>query len=1305
MKKMFKKFVSILLVLCVMVTTAVVALPTAHANPVAALGSFAKSKALQLGIRFACGAAIEQAALAEDDDASLAVQSFINYIICDGTSASVNEIKGMCKQILADMANLKSDVKDYTAMISSAIYNSDFRTEKGIYYDKWAEDVTNVINPKGSNEVSVNDAYNAYLKYYIASSLNSNGMPEDKTQRQQIETFWEEKFKEEFTEDKYSMSMVLSYKQALEDEFLKIQTIKPINDDNRESSRESVYNSAYVYLQFIKVIDELVDNYLADEAGTNGKVYTVTDCAATDAYYALPFAFQQREFIEAAAKEQIMTVTFMELCLNEYLAFQGSYLLNHLDDGWNTQDILTYIDNSGDESRMNYAECVSLYKDTIERDLEKAVALMESEYKINTTAYTGSHEDIKLSLNDFMEVEDAQRVAISISDFEKIHSYYKDTEGTEVYNPSWWYYKNENQSPQNIPDTLYFYRVMSGDASGTVYYILDPMQFGDSLDIKTLGTNVRRIPNAGYDAYIGDFYPVSVDYLNLIKTMSDGTNKFHVPASGAMTKELSALINVPCFSASSENYLKSFLGAYLPASSKTPYILTSTYDNHFDTGYDIDVKKAGVNLVSVEEMVDNKQIVSSSEITIEDAPAGKGYYTVILANNSNTFYQKASLKVNDNFSAVSKAEIAYSGGKVVAGQSATIESGSEVKIHFDIDNFTNFESLKLVRKNAEQTETVLINGYEELVLFADKDGKGYTYEMAMPYSEAEFVITTKDSDNLAYLTLNDPYSNANTFEIVDFAQDTLIEAGDFAAIEAGEKVTFKVSLKHPDTFKSIVAITEGKEKTIIEASTFKANYDSHSLFQYITTTMPEGDTEFVLNTSNVALNRAYAKAEDPAEVVSSINIHGKYTNTYLNSFERFRNGEELTISFSLKNSAKFESLVAVNTETREITTLVNSEEISELSIENGYYTYKTQMPSYNVEYVVVTKQSEEFVPVLLEKNEEGSFIIRDYEDLRSMAYFVNTGMDNYVNGNYTLANDIDVLNRELEPIASVNDNSVVFSGTFDGQGHTISNFKILSSMRSGEASLFGRISGEVKNLKLCGDYTAFNDGVYSVAYVSGLAKKLHEGAKITNVETNLNYKVEGFKTVVSVTGIAYQADNNVTIENCIVNDTVNLPQYNADYSGFVYNSGSNTTVNFKNCANTSIVNTGEGKYCAGIMYGATWVNINIENSYVACDFCGDNLAPFAGAIFANTKVTNSYYLDSCIGEESEFTELGTSKTIDDFASGEVSYLLNKSVTDGTQTWYQNLDDGEETDIYPCFDGKTVYAVSASGEETYSNFVS
>lgn len=83
--------------------------------------------------------------------------------------------------------------------------------------------------------------------------------------------------------------------------------------------------------------------------------------------------------------------------------------------------------------------------------------------------------------------------------------------------------------------------------------------------------------------------------------------------------------------------------------------------------------------------------------------------------------------------------------------------------------------------------------------------------------------------------------------------------------------------------------------------------------------------------------------------------------------------------------------------------------------------------------------------------------------------------------------------------------------------------------------------------------------------------------------------------------------------------------------------------------------------------------------------------------FAGSKLENTYYLSEKTGEEN-------AKTAEQFASGEVCCLLNRGVTDGSQIWYQNIDNDAEKDAVPVPDRShgTVYSGYQGCIKTYSN---
>ena len=149
-----------------------------------------------------------------------------------------------------------------------------------------------------------------------------------------------------------------------------------------------------------------------------------------------------------------------------------------------------------------------------------------------------------------------------------------------------------------------------------------------------------------------------------------------------------------------------------------------------------------------------------------------------------------------------------------------------------------------------------------------------------------------------------------------------------------------------------------------------------------------------------------------------------------------------------------------------------------------------------------------------------------------------------------------------------------------------------------------------------------------------------------------------------------------TIKNIFITDSYFGSNY--DYVGSFVGFGHNDCV-IENCgSDATIIGS---NYCGGIA-GQTVGKIT------SCYFAGKISAnsTYSSAIASDdigySTLTNCYYLDTC----GLASTRDTAKTADQFASGEVCYLLNNSVTDGTQTWYQTIG----TDKYPTFSGSTVY---------------
>lgn len=735
MRKMSKKLISILLALCLSCSMVTIATTSVSAGIGTKIATAVAKKAIQLGIRGACKLSTELAAQADNDNASIVVGSVINLLILDGQGVTVNKISDMCEDILEELNKLEENVREYTSAISSAIDKQNTSDIKMLFSDKWKSDVSDVIAP------SVDNAFDIYIKYLIASSLHTNGVPNADTY-DSLKTYWKDHYHSELTENDYTEAALKQIKTDLEEAFIKIY-----DSTNGIKSKDKAYNSAYIFNVFSSTITNLVDNYMYDST-TDGKAYTVVECAATDAYYTLPFSSQQYEFVNSVARRQTMVVTLMQMALNEYLSMQGEYLQANYGDGWNTNVNLSYKNDSGDDSVTTYEQCKDNYQGLLESSLEQATYLLESDIDINTTAYTGKAEDLTLTLYDYMQPEDAAAVNLTINNYESSHDYMPEIKPTEADNSMT--IEGAVKNSNYIASELKFYRVMSGGNHQDVYYILDTAQFSnsDALDIYNLKEHIKRYgPSGGSDKLYGDLYPVSVDYLNLIKSMSDTANNFSIPSAKEITDDFAALVKVPYFSAVSGFSLQDYLKNYLPSDvSGNTYILTSSYNNNYNKGGNTSVKNATIDCVNTNSVLDNTYTFATDSFDVGEALNNVDKYTVILSNDSDTYSQTATMSVLDKAGSVRNAYIEYGNGNIEQGKSGTVKSGDDITIKFRLSDSTTFDSLLMVRHNAQDTETVLIDSDDFNEYFeVDSDGY-YTFDTKMPYSNVEFVLTTTTMD-------------------------------------------------------------------------------------------------------------------------------------------------------------------------------------------------------------------------------------------------------------------------------------------------------------------------------------------------------------------------------------------------------------------------------------------------------------------------------------------------------------------------------------------------------------------------------
>lgn len=259
-----------------------------------------------------------------------------------------------------------------------------------------------------------------------------------------------------------------------------------------------------------------------------------------------------------------------------------------------------------------------------------------------------------------------------------------------------------------------------------------------------------------------------------------------------------------------------------------------------------------------------------------------------------------------------------------------------------------------------------------------------------------------------------------------------------------------------------------------------------------------------------------------------------------------------------------------------------------------------------------------------------------------------------------------------------------FIGEFNGNGHSISGLYINSETIS-YAGLIGQLA--------CG-ISCVHDLTLKDVYI-----------KAPNA-----YGVGG------IAAGTYSHENSPTIMNCFVENGTIIGKKNVggivgySTSGFHYNEEDVVLDEDFNIADTSaklitvIVNCGNNASIIGetnvggiVGEGTFYVNKCFNTGDVTATTDGV-AGSIAGIVTAKSFVGNAYYLaGEAFGEyaQKENLAFAEQKSEKQFASGEVTYLMNGGTSEGNLIWHQNIDNGKKFDATPVLDA-THGVVSAAG---------
>lgn len=281
-----------------------------------------------------------------------------------------------------------------------------------------------------------------------------------------------------------------------------------------------------------------------------------------------------------------------------------------------------------------------------------------------------------------------------------------------------------------------------------------------------------------------------------------------------------------------------------------------------------------------------------------------------------------------------------------------------------------------------------------------------------------------------------------------------------------------------------------------------------------------------------------------------------------------------------------------------------------------------------------------------------------------------------------------------------------FKGHFDGQGHTIRNFNVTSSVNY--YGLFGVVSegSLIEDFSIYGTLNLGHKTGGVVAYTRDTActiRGIHSFLTLNVTEANATAERPG--------GIIGSAVNGTTnIENCTYSGILNAGGHTGNIGGivgYIYNS-STAIVNITNCLFDGEIQNGDSAdgQCGGIVGYNNSGKATIKNCLSIGTIVSSvgNIGQFIGRLNGNNTVfANNYYLGELVNGTTSGKSAGGAAPVlvdaSELASGEICWRLNGE-TFIDVNWRQTIYE----DSYPMVknEGGVVYKTSFDGYDFVSD---
>lgn len=346
----------------------------------------------------------------------------------------------------------------------------------------------------------------------------------------------------------------------------------------------------------------------------------------------------------------------------------------------------------------------------------------------------------------------------------------------------------------------------------------------------------------------------------------------------------------------------------------------------------------------------------------------------------------------------------------------------------------------------------------------------------------------------------------------------------------------------------------------------------------------------------------------------------------------------------------------------------------------GTYTLNVFSEQYNGDYQTDYASAFEAVTLTVSATPEqinGVYQIKTANNLFWFAALVNgtltDGTAQNAAASAVLTTNIDLTGEAWTPIGS---ESNPYTGTFDGQNHTISGMTIENA--ESYSGLFGNVTGTVRDFTVTGSITITGDETVSrVGGAVGSLGTASVGGTVSGVTSDVDITVSaGNDHIGGVVG-SMPENSSPTVESCVYTGNITVTVEAGSVAGVV---GYIRTGTIQNCANQGgiSINTGGNGSVGGILGYCNNGKIYIRNCYNSGSIAAEGTANVGAIVGQNKKtqatVSNCCYLTGSADKgQGQLTDdaAGTAvKTDEDFKSGAVAVLLQGSQT--VQVWGQLL---------------------------------